>query len=237
MDDRLAAFDDTTKACALLTPANAAVVAAGRRIAAQIDLAVESGQGVGDPHPAAELSPILDPAELAELAADIAEHGLTEPVWLWDDPERGVVLLDGRNRVQACEAAGVQVAFRYYPGDDPIGFSVSANLRRRHLSAGQRAALGYAVRGSTKQRRRGGCAPGVAPVSDPGADRPQGPPEVPAAPAGPKKKRAPRAAAKAAKAAGGSARSLTRSNGSSSRHPTWPSRSAPGRCRWTAPNG
>ena len=92
-------------------------------------------------HPAAELFPLLPDDELHDLADDIKRHGLHEPVWLWSDPERGTVLLDGRNRYRACAIAGVTPSTRTYHGDDPIAFSVSANEKRRHLTAGQRAFL------------------------------------------------------------------------------------------------
>lgn len=97
-------------------------------------------------HPAAELFPLLDDARLAELAEDIAANGLREPLWLWDDPDDGTVLLDGRNRLAACEKAGVKVTTRTYEGDDPIGFVLSQNLHRRHLTTGQRAAVAAAIR-------------------------------------------------------------------------------------------
>jgi 16S rRNA G966 N2-methylase RsmD len=96
-------------------------------------------------HPAAELFPLLGDGELYELADDIAAHGLHEPVWLWDDPERGTVLLDGRNRARACVLAGVEIRTRDYRGDDPIAFSISANEKRRHLTAGQRAFLALQI--------------------------------------------------------------------------------------------
>lgn len=95
-------------------------------------------------HPAADLFPMLDDDELRALADDIAAHGLHEPVWLYDDPERGPVLLDGRNRRAACDLAGKIMSakdVRWYQGDDPIGFVISENVKRRHLMAGQLAVV------------------------------------------------------------------------------------------------
>jgi hypothetical protein len=94
-------------------------------------------------HPAADLFPMLAANELTELAADIAEHGLREPIWLWRDQDGAEYLLDGRNRVAACQIAGVEVEHQWYDGDDPTAFVVSENVQRRHLTAGQRAALAY----------------------------------------------------------------------------------------------
>jgi len=93
-------------------------------------------------HPAAALFPMLAGEELRQIAEDIAEHGLREPVWLWRDPDDGVeYLLDGRNRLVACAESGTEVTTRWYEGNDPIGFVVSLNIARRHLTPGQRAML------------------------------------------------------------------------------------------------
>lgn len=91
-------------------------------------------------HPAADLFPLLGEDELEELAEDIRTHGLLEPVWTCQGR-----LLDGRNRVLACERVGVAVTTREYGGDDPIGFALSLNLKRRHLTTGQKAMLALKV--------------------------------------------------------------------------------------------
>ena len=61
------------------------------------------------------------------------------------------MLLDGRNRARACRLASVDPTsaenHRVYLGNDPIGFSVSLNVRRRHLSAGQKGFLMVEVAG------------------------------------------------------------------------------------------
>jgi 16S rRNA G966 N2-methylase RsmD len=85
---------------------------------------------------------MLSGAELDELSHDIAENGLREPIWLWRDREDGIeYLLDGRNRKAACEKSGMHLATQHYLGKDPIGFVVSLNIQRRHLTPGQRAML------------------------------------------------------------------------------------------------
>jgi ParB-like chromosome segregation protein Spo0J len=91
-------------------------------------------------HPAAAAFPLVSDAELAELAADIKANGLREPLCVWDAGGKWV-LLDGRNRLRACLAAGVAPHHRVVDTKDPIGFVVSANLRRRHLSPSQLAVL------------------------------------------------------------------------------------------------
>src|SRR5208283_1918753 len=54
-------------------------------------------------HPAAELFPLMAPDELKELADDVKSNGLRERVDLWRDTDGTVVLLDGRNRLDALE--------------------------------------------------------------------------------------------------------------------------------------
>jgi ParB-like chromosome segregation protein Spo0J len=87
-------------------------------------------------HPAAAVFPMLPPDELAALAADIAEHGQREPITLDADG----VLIDGRNRLRACELAEVDPWFATLPADvDPVAYILSLNIARRHLTVGQRA--------------------------------------------------------------------------------------------------
>lgn len=158
------------------------------------------------PHPSAELFPLLGDDELQELAEDIRANGLIEPVWLYEDPELGTVILDGRNRARACELAGVELQTRIYIGDDPVGFSISQNVQRRHLTAGQRAGVSHKAlpiyEAEAAKRMMAGKA--IEPDTDPEADRPQGSEDAE------KPKRAPQSRDKAAKAAGSSGRSVGR---------------------------
>lgn len=85
-------------------------------------------------HPIAALFPMMPDDELAALAEDIKTNGLRQPLVLDPDGQ----LLDGRNRLAACEAAGVEPRFETYDGD-PIAFIWSLNDRRRHMNKGQRA--------------------------------------------------------------------------------------------------
>ena len=85
-------------------------------------------------HPLADVFPLLEGAAFDELLADIRAHGVREPIWLYEEK-----ILDGRNRYCAAEVAGLSCPTRAYEGDDPVGFVVSLNLRRRHLSESQRA--------------------------------------------------------------------------------------------------
>jgi hypothetical protein len=114
-------------------------------------------------HPAADLFPLMSPDELKALGEDIKVTGLTSAVVLWrDNVEAEAVLLDGRNRLDAIEAAigrpvhvddeeiwignsdirwhdlGVTIIG---PPFDPYTFVVSANIHRRHLTAEQKRDL------------------------------------------------------------------------------------------------
>ena len=89
------------------------------------------------PHPAAELFPMLDDARLAELAADIRENGLREPIQILDGQ-----IIDGRNRHRACEMAGVTPQFKQVAADaNPWALVWSLNGQRRDLSTDQRYIL------------------------------------------------------------------------------------------------
>lgn len=88
-------------------------------------------------HPVADLFPMLAEDELAELAADIKQRGLLQPIVL--DTEGRV--LDGRNRLAACRIAGVEPTFDKFDGDDPDGYALAVNVTRRHLTQGQRAVV------------------------------------------------------------------------------------------------
>jgi hypothetical protein len=89
-------------------------------------------------HPISEIFPLIEGAEFEALVADIKANGLLEPIWLHPDGR----IIDGRNRYRACQECGIEPAYRTWGGDGSlVSFVVSLNLRRRHLTASQRAAL------------------------------------------------------------------------------------------------
>ncbi|MFD9032371.1 plasmid replication/partition related protein [Streptomyces sp. NPDC059567] len=88
-------------------------------------------------HPAADIFPMLSEDELLDLAESIKNEGLRKAIVLDSDG----VLLDGRNRLAACEIAGVEPRFTTYTGDNPRAFILSSNVYRRHLSKGQQAMI------------------------------------------------------------------------------------------------
>lgn len=88
-------------------------------------------------HPAANVFPLMDDVRLQGLADDIALNGLREPIQVY----RGKVL-DGRNRLAACEIAGVTPRFEHLPDDvSPWRMAWSLNGQRRDLSSDQRYLL------------------------------------------------------------------------------------------------
>src|SRR5687767_89338 len=93
-------------------------------------------------HPVADLFPMLADDELRDLADDIKQRGLLQPIVL--DGEGRV--LDGRNRLAACRLAGVEPTFETYGGDDPDGYALSTNINRRHMTKGQQAMVAARAR-------------------------------------------------------------------------------------------
>lgn len=122
-------------------------------------------------HPVAALFPMMTDAELEELAEDIEKHGLCQPIVLNRDES---TVIDGRNRLRACQIAGantgedylVTTALPEMTEGEILDYVISANLHRRHLSAGQKAALAYKLKpmyaeaAKKRQREHGGTAPG-----------------------------------------------------------------------------
>jgi N6-adenosine-specific RNA methylase IME4 len=97
-------------------------------------------------HAFAEIFPLLDAAELDDLAGDIKEHGLRDKIVLLDDQ-----ILDGRNRYRAALQAGLisedegiedrPTIFERFQREiegDPLAYVISHNLKRRHLNDDQR---------------------------------------------------------------------------------------------------
>lgn len=114
-------------------------------------------------HPYADAFPMASEEELEELASSIAAVGLIHPIVL---TPRGEVL-DGRNRLAACEKAGVEPTFETRDGDDDDykEFVIGANTtgRRESMTVQIAAASTALVLGHEKringQWRRGAVSP------------------------------------------------------------------------------
>ena len=89
-----------------------------------------------EPHPYADLFPMMDKKALTKLTASIRGHGLDEPIITFEGK-----VLDGRNRQAACSDAQVKPTYDEYTGDDALDFVLRKNLHRRQLQTSQRAII------------------------------------------------------------------------------------------------
>lgn len=90
-------------------------------------------------HPVCKVFPEMPADEYEKLRDDIRERGLIEPITVFEG-----YIVDGRHRYKACMEVGIHpesVTLSDY-GGDLIGWVVSKNLHRRHLTASQRANIG-----------------------------------------------------------------------------------------------
>jgi hypothetical protein len=120
-------------------------------------------------HPAAAVFPLMEGEEFDSLVAHITDNnGLIRKIVQTRDGR----IVDGRNRLRACIAAGIEPEFETldpaYDHDENarINYVVGENIERRHLDAAQRAAIGaelellYRPAAKERQREHGGTAPG-----------------------------------------------------------------------------
>jgi hypothetical protein len=115
-------------------------------------------------HPAADVYPMMSDEELAKLGEDIKEHGLRHSIVLYATTRPGkkkdeldatsMMLIDGRNRLEAMERAGLSTSFtpcqmqmaNDVENGDAASLIASYNINRRHLrlTKAQQAALIFA---------------------------------------------------------------------------------------------
>lgn len=80
---------------------------------------------------ACDIFPLIDGDEYEALKRDISEHGQREPI-IYVDGE----IIDGRNRLRACEELGIEPKVRHIAKDeagDVFALVMSLNFHRRHL--------------------------------------------------------------------------------------------------------
>jgi hypothetical protein len=110
-----------------------------------------SKQFTGVIHPAAEGWRLMNDDEMASLVDDIKANGLLDPIMLTHDGE----LVDGRNRLQACEMAGVEPQFIHLDSDiDPYAIVNAKNERKNHTTGQQ--AMGRAIVALAQGKRKAG---------------------------------------------------------------------------------
>jgi hypothetical protein len=85
------------------------------------------------PHPYAATYPPMHPEEFEALVEDIKVRGLKRDILLFEG-----MILDGRNRYEACLKAGVEPHFVEYEGEDALAEVNSLN-QYRQMTPGQRA--------------------------------------------------------------------------------------------------
>ena len=102
-----------------------------------------------EPHKLANLFPMMTSEELYEMGKDIATNGQIDPIVVYEGK-----ILDGRNRFQACQRAGVEPRVEEYNGTDPLAYVISLNLKRRHLTESQKAMIASELANLWRARRR-----------------------------------------------------------------------------------
>jgi N6-adenosine-specific RNA methylase IME4 len=100
-------------------------------------------------HEYANLFPMLIGPELEAFREDVRLNGVREPIVFLDG-----YVLDGRNRYMAARDCHQSYPRIDYEGEDPLGFVISLNLKRRHLTESQRATV--AAKLETTERGRPG---------------------------------------------------------------------------------
>lgn len=86
-------------------------------------------------HPIANAFPMMNAEQFQGLKDDIDERGQQEAIVYWQGQ-----LVDGRNRLKACQEIGIEPIECELDDDaDATAYVISANLHRRHLTTAQRS--------------------------------------------------------------------------------------------------
>lgn len=111
-------------------------------------------------HPFASLFPRMAADEFNALVADLGQNALAHAAML----DASGLIVDGLDRLRACELAGVEPEFERIEGD-PVGFILGANASRRDLTPGQKAAAVALAYPTPGRRGRGNKIPAIAGVT------------------------------------------------------------------------
>ncbi len=88
-------------------------------------------------HPAADLLPTMNEADIENLALDMMSNGQLEPIMLV-----GGRIIDGRARYRACLMAEIiPITEEWSSSENPIGYAMARNLPRHKFNPSQRALL------------------------------------------------------------------------------------------------
>lgn len=111
-------------------------------------------------HPLADLFPSMDEDAFQRLKEDINLNGIIEPIWLHNQQ-----IIDGRHRHRAATELAIPCPSRDYTGNDPLGFVISLNLKRRHLNESQRALIAAKIANMKQGRPENSSIELITPVS------------------------------------------------------------------------
>lgn len=89
-------------------------------------------------HENCTLFPEMTATEFAELVTDMKVNGFRKNKEIITHEGK---ILEGRNRFNAAEAAGVKPKFKKFDGKDSLDFVIAENFNRRHLTSSQRAMI------------------------------------------------------------------------------------------------
>lgn len=122
-------------------------------------------------HPLSQMFPYMTSDELAVLR-DNVDKDRPDVVKVYT---LGGKVLEGKNMMLVAVILGLQVEFVEYEGSDPIGFLLTRNLHRRHLTISQRAYVAAQMvtttRGSNQHKGTGIPEPSIKEVAQPEAAR------------------------------------------------------------------
>ena len=80
-------------------------------------------------HPLSQMWPDMNASEKRELMESIEANGVMQLVTIYQD-----MILDGWHRYEAARVMQVNCPLEYYKENDPAGFVIESNARRRHIS-------------------------------------------------------------------------------------------------------
>lgn len=101
-------------------------------------------------HPIANVFPMMAEEDYARLRDDIRDNGQHESIVFWKE-----LLIDGRNRLRACEEIGIEPETCELPEEeDPVAYVLSANLHRRQLHPSQRAMIAAKMATLAKHKKK-----------------------------------------------------------------------------------
>lgn len=86
--------------------------------------------------------------EFTSLVESIRATGQVDPIVKFEGQ-----VLDGANRLRACEALGIAPRTTQFEGRDALAFVIAKNLERRHLTSDQRAMVGQALLATKSERQ------------------------------------------------------------------------------------